>query len=103
MALLPVWPSCCKNSSRYRRTGSLCCMTTAKTLPHWDMTVVYPGLDSPEFDQDFASFVQQITNLVKLFDEQGIQARPTADVTDAVISTFEIVTTQYNRVLEEAT
>jgi len=67
------------------------------------MTVVYPGLDSPEFDQDFASFVQQITNLVKLFDEQGIQARPTADVTDAVISTFEIVTTQYNRVLEEAT
>ena len=24
-------------------------------LPHWDMSVVYPGLDSPEFAADFAA------------------------------------------------
>ncbi|HET8846456.1 MAG TPA: M3 family oligoendopeptidase [Ktedonobacteraceae bacterium] len=78
-------------------------MSTAKTLPHWDMTVVYPGLDSPEFDQGFANFTQQIADLVKLFDEQGIQARPASDLTDPLISAFETVTTRYNSMLEEAT
>lgn len=78
-------------------------MTTARTLPHWDMTVVYPGLDSPEFDQGFASFIQQIADLVKLFDESGIQAQPATDLTDAIISAFERATRRYNSVLEEAT
>ncbi len=76
-------------------------MSTTKTLPHWDMTVVYPGLDSPEFDQGFAHFAQQVAGLVQLFDAHGIQAQPAQELTDATIQTFEAVTTRLNDVLEE--
>ncbi len=41
-------------------------------LPHWDMTVVYPGLASPEFSQDFARVIQDINDLVQLFDTHHI-------------------------------
>ncbi len=78
-------------------------MSTAKALPHWDMTVIYPGLNSPEFDQGFAHFVQQIADLVRLFDSHNIQASSTSSVTAEVLQTFETVTTSYNAALEEAT
>jgi pepF/M3 family oligoendopeptidase len=67
------------------------------------MTVIYPGLNSPEFDQGFAHFVQQIADLVRLFDSHNIQASSTSSVTAEVLQTFETVTTSYNAALEEAT
>ncbi len=33
-------------------------------LPHWDMTAVYPGLDSPEFEASFAEIAQGVSELV---------------------------------------
>ncbi len=75
---------------------------TLKTLPHWDMSVVYPGLDSPEFDQGFAHFAQQVTNLIRLFDTNSIEARPAQALTASVISTFETITSALNAVLEAA-
>lgn len=77
-------------------------MSTAKALPHWDMTVVYPSLNSPEFDQGFAQFVQQVTDLVQLFNSNDIQAQATINITDDTIQTFETVTTSYNTVLKES-
>lgn len=78
-------------------------MSTANTLPHWDMTVIYPGLDSPEFDQGFAEFAQQIADLVQLFDTQHIHAQTNSSVTASTIQAFELVTTSYNAALEKAT
>jgi pepF/M3 family oligoendopeptidase len=78
-------------------------MSTAQTLPHWDMTVIYPGLNSPEFDQGFANFVQQIADLVQLFDDRCIQAQSNISITDAMLETFEAVTFRFNAALEEAT
>ncbi len=78
-------------------------MSTTQTLPHWDMTVIYPGLDSPEFDQGFARFTQQVAELVQLFDTHGIQARKTQGLTDKAVRAFETVTTRLNAVLEETT
>lgn len=77
-------------------------MSTVKTLPHWDMTVVYPGLDSPEFDQGFAHFAEQVADLVQLFDIHKVQAQPTSALNDATVSTFEIITTRMNALLEGA-
>lgn len=76
-------------------------MSTTQTLPHWDMTVVYPGLASPEFDQGFAHFTQQVADLVQLFDTHHIQAQAAHELTDAIVQTFETVTTRQNEVLEE--
>ena len=46
--------------------------TTAVALPQWDMTVVYPGLDSPEFAAGFAALRQGVSDLGELFDRAGI-------------------------------
>jgi oligoendopeptidase F len=78
-------------------------MSTVQTLPHWDMSVVYPSLNSPEFDQGFAHFTEQVADLVKLFDEKSIQAGPARPLDDATVATFETVTARYNAVLEETT
>ena len=78
-------------------------MNTTKTPPRWDMSVVYPGLDSPAFDQDFTHFTQQVASLVQLFEAKSILAQPVAKLDDALIHTFEEVTTRYNDVREEAT
>ncbi|TMC65891.1 MAG: M3 family oligoendopeptidase, partial [Chloroflexota bacterium] len=33
-------------------------MSIVSTLPRWDMTVVYPGLESQEFARDYSSVVR---------------------------------------------
>jgi oligoendopeptidase F len=78
-------------------------MSTVKTLPHWDMSVVYPGLDSPEFDQGFAGFARRVANLIQLFDAHSISAQPAQELNETIISTFETATARFNEVLEEAT
>lgn len=78
-------------------------MSTTQALPHWDMTVVYPGLDSPEFDQGFARFAQQMTDLVQLFDTHHIQAQDTHTLNDETVQTFETITLRLNDVMEETT
>jgi pepF/M3 family oligoendopeptidase len=66
------------------------------------MTPIYPGLDSPEFDQGFAHFSQQVAGLIELFDSHRIQARPVlGELDDAAIQSFETVTARMNTVLEE--
>jgi pepF/M3 family oligoendopeptidase len=67
------------------------------------MSVVYPGLDSPKFDQGFAHFTQQVADLVQLFNAHAIQAQAAQELSKATIQTFETVTTRLNEVLEEAT
>lgn len=78
-------------------------MSTTQTLPHWDMTVIYPGLDSPEFDQGFAHFAQQVAELVQLFNTLNIQAQAAQELSDETVRTFETVTTRLNDVLETTT
>ncbi len=75
-------------------------MTTTQSLPQWNMSAVYPGLDSPEFAQGFAHVVQDIIQLAQLFDAQQImQPSLPLDIDDAVIQTFETVISRYNAVL----
>lgn len=65
------------------------------------MTVIYPGLDSPEFSRGFAAFVAKIDHLAALFDSQ--QVGPAGDQRAADSATaFDEVTNAYNDLLEES-
>ncbi|HEV2662902.1 MAG TPA: hypothetical protein VGU68_20005 [Ktedonobacteraceae bacterium] len=73
-------------------------MSTSHTLPRWDMTSVYPDLESPEFSAGFSSGIQHITDLAHLFDTHSIMEQPPQAVDSGVVRTFETVTTRYNTV-----
>src|SRR6266516_7765115 len=75
-------------------------MSIVTTLPHWDMTVVYPGLESPEFAHDFARVIQDINDLVHLFDTHQIMEQTSTSVNSDTIKAFEVVVERYNAVLE---
>ncbi len=76
-------------------------MSTVKTLPHWDMTVVYPSMESKEFAEDFSSVVHDIDDLAKLFDTYHIMKQTSAPAMDRdTVQAFETVIERYNAVLE---
>jgi len=76
-------------------------MITAVALPHWDMTVVYPSLESPEFEAGMQAAVQGIAALEALFDAHHVAQSEHAPLTDAVVAGFEEVTTRYNELVTE--
>ena len=41
-------------------------------LPHWDMSIPFPALESAEFAAAFVDFGQAIDALADLFDRTGI-------------------------------
>jgi oligoendopeptidase F len=65
------------------------------------MTVIYPGLDSPEFAVGFQTVTGDIANLAALFDEEHIGKREPRPLDDATVQTFERVIARYNDVLAE--
>jgi oligoendopeptidase F len=74
---------------------------TNTTLPHWDMTVVYPSLDSAELATGFDAAVQSIADLERLFDQHDIAQRDTAPLDEATVVAVEQVIERYNVVLKE--
>ncbi len=78
-------------------------MATTQSLPHWDMSVIYPGLESPEFAQGFEHIVQKIADLVKLFDAHQIMKQPDLVVDENLVQTFETIVEHYNEVLDSIT
>lgn len=78
-------------------------MTTAESaLPHWDVSTVYPSLESPEFAAGFRETVQAIHDLGALFDEEHIQQRETPAVDATTVATFERIISGYNDVITRA-
>jgi oligoendopeptidase F len=75
-------------------------MTTSHPLPRWDMTTVYPGLETPEFEEGFARTAQDIADLAHLFDKYAIGEKPHQSVEAAIIPVFETLTIHYNTVQE---
>ncbi len=71
-------------------------------LPHWDMTVIYPGLESPEFAAGFRAVADEIAELAALFDRLGVARRAPAPLDDETVRAVETVIARYNAVLEQA-
>ncbi|HLL79146.1 MAG TPA: M3 family metallopeptidase, partial [Ktedonobacteraceae bacterium] len=76
-------------------------MTTTSTLPHWDMSVVFPSMESSEFQEGFARVVRDISDLAALFDNVSVATTGHLAVNDELVSNFERVLRRYNAVLEE--
>ncbi|HEX6288993.1 MAG TPA: M3 family oligoendopeptidase [Herpetosiphonaceae bacterium] len=75
--------------------------SSAQTLPHWDMTVVYPSLKSPEFAEGVQSLTQSITDLEQLFDTYHIAKREATPLDAATVQAFEAAIEGYNAVLTD--
>jgi pepF/M3 family oligoendopeptidase len=76
-------------------------MTTVTNLPHWDMSVVYPGMESQEFQQGFARVIQDIKDLAQLFDACHVEKQEQLATDAETIKNFETVLQRYNEVLAE--
>jgi pepF/M3 family oligoendopeptidase len=73
---------------------------TEEQLPHWDLTVVYPNLESKEFEDGFESALSEIDGLVELFDQHGIEKRDPEPIDENSVTAFEAIVNRYNEVLE---
>jgi oligoendopeptidase F len=74
--------------------------TAASTLPHWDMTVIYPSLESPEFTADFDSYLKRVEEVIDLFKRLGIEKRNGMVVNDDTISAVEQALTAFAELVE---
>lgn len=71
----------------------------AEALPRWDMTVVYPGLDSPEFTASFAAATKQVSDLAALFDRHRIERTENQAIDATLLAAFDEVTTRLNEAM----
>jgi pepF/M3 family oligoendopeptidase len=76
-------------------------VTITETLPHWDLSDIYPGLDSPEFTAGFQHFVAEVEALTSLFDTLGIDRRADLAVDPTTIGSFEQIIARVNELLEQ--
>ena len=75
-------------------------MTAAQTAPRWDMSVVFPGLNSDEFRDEFADVLAAIDALAHLFDQLQIGPRDHTDVDADTVDAFDTVMEQCGRLIE---
>src|SRR5690242_885861 len=76
-------------------------VTSTSTLPHWDMSVVYPGLESVEFEQGFQAVVASIDGLAVLFEEHRVGRREPGPLDERTVRAVDSVIERYNAVLDE--
>lgn len=72
---------------------------SVKTLPHWDLTGVYPSLESEKFEAELQFAIENIDRLVQLFDERNVASREVAPLDADVVQTFETVLKSFDAVL----
>jgi pepF/M3 family oligoendopeptidase len=65
------------------------------------MSVVFPGLDSPEFKQALATLQSDIVGLGALFNEVGVEQREPVPLSDESVQAVERVLERYNAVLTQ--
>ncbi|MBI3959650.1 MAG: M3 family oligoendopeptidase [Chloroflexi bacterium] len=84
-----------------RKSSPTRAQAAAYQLPHWDMSVVFPSLDSPAFAAGFQRAVENVDRLEALFNEHAIGNPAVAVVFgDGTVSIFEAVLTQINDTME---
>ncbi|MCC6314585.1 MAG: M3 family oligoendopeptidase [Thermomicrobiales bacterium] len=69
-------------------------------MPRWDLAVLYPALESPEFAAGFADVVDRIAALGDLFDAEGVGAGPPQPLDEALVARFDRIVVALNATLE---
>jgi len=70
------------------------------TPPRWDMSSVFPSLDSPEFNGAFDSVLTGIDRLSDLFDNEGIRKQGAQPLSPELVGRVERVISAYNEFLD---
>src|SRR4051794_30892344 len=70
-------------------------------LPRWDLSVLFPGLDSPEFAEGFDRLLRGIDHLTHLFHEVGITANSKNRSERVPVVEFERVLNALNDVSQQ--
>ena len=74
--------------------------TMATPLPHWDMSRIYPSLESDAFGAAFERVIAGIAALRAQFDRDAIRRRDDPRVTAEVAATFESLMKRQNELAE---
>jgi oligoendopeptidase F len=70
-------------------------------LPNWDMTPIFPSLESPEFQAAFDVALAEIGDLAAKFDEFGVRRRDVPTVDADWIGEFETILNALNELDEK--
>jgi oligoendopeptidase F len=73
-------------------------MAVAVELPRWDMNVVFPGLNSPEYQATYDEIVIGLDQLEALFEQKGIDKD---SVSQDAAGTFDTIVLAYNALMEK--
>jgi pepF/M3 family oligoendopeptidase len=76
-------------------------MATIVELPRWDVSQIYPSLESPEFDDAFSEAINQITQLADFMNANGIERRDGVTVDAETVRVFEDLLERFNRLQEQ--
>ncbi len=71
-------------------------------LPHWDLSNVFPSLESAEFEQGFADVVARVDALAALFDAQRVERAADATVDAETVRAFDAALAAYNATVDQA-
>lgn len=75
-------------------------MSSTAALPRWDVSTVFPSLESPEFAAGFANVIRQVDALTTLFDALGVERMETEPAIDeATIAAVERAINALNETL----
>lgn len=77
-------------------------MDAVRSLPRWDMEVVFPAVDAPELAAARDALRERIAALAATFDRHGIAAREATPLDATTIAAFEEAIGQLNALLDEA-
>jgi pepF/M3 family oligoendopeptidase len=69
-----------------------------RDLPRWDLTALFPGLESPEFDAAFARLLEDIERLGNRFGAADAGAGPRVRLSDTLVAEFDGVLSAMNDV-----
>jgi oligoendopeptidase F len=75
---------------------------TARRLPRWDLSSIYPGVDSREFAAAHEAFGAALTRLRSLYDRHGVRAGDPHPPTAKELAAFDEVVQATNEVLSDA-
>ena len=70
------------------------------TLPHWDLTVVFPDIASDAFEDAYADLAARIADLEARFDRHGISRQEEGATGDEAIASLEEIVPRLNELTE---
>ena len=83
-----------------RLTGRGMLSSELSGLPHWDMSTVFPSLESAEFVEAFDAGIRAIGALGVLFDAHDVRRRLDSGVDAGFVQAYDEVTTHLNALQE---